>query len=114
KSLMIAAFVGGRLAANCGINCAAPYKKYQHRAEFGIAVLEEFWGNGIASALLTEIIAAARAMGYEQMELEVVTENTKAIALYKRFGFEIFGTRERSFKYLDGSFASEHLMLLKL
>ena len=44
---------------------------------------KEYWGLGIGSLLLSAIISGAREMNYEQIELEVVCENEKAIALYK-------------------------------
>ena len=53
-------------------------------------------------------------MGLEMIELEVVCENKRAIALYEKHGFRIYGTRPHSFKYRDGSYADEHLMLLDL
>ena len=51
---------------------------------------------------------------YEQLELEVVAENERAIALYNKFGFELYGTRENTFKYRDGLSRACHLMLKKL
>ena len=113
-ALMAAAFVEGELAANAGLTPVARLDKYRHRAEFGISVKEAFWGQGIGSALLPVVIAAARAAGYLQIELEVVAENRRASALYERFGFEDYGLRERSFRFRDGSFCAEKLMILQL
>ena len=36
--------------------------------------------------------------GYEQLELEVVAENTSAVALYKKAGFVEFGRNPKGFK----------------
>ena len=114
REVMVAAFVGGGLVACAGINKIAPREKYNHRAEFGISIIREFWNLGLGSALLTEIIAAAKAAGYEQLELEVVAENVRAIALYEKFGFETYGTRENSVKFRDGGYGAYRLMLKKL
>lgn len=63
---------------------------------------------------MSAVIESAKIAGYEQLELEVVADNKRGIALYQKFGFQIYGTREKSFRYRDGSYAAEHLMLLKL
>ena len=114
RALMIAAFVDGVLAANSGFNPAAPMEKYRLRAEFGISVKRAFWGRGVGSALLEANIEAARSAGYGQLELEVVTDNVRGIALYEKFGFQIYGTRPKSFAYRDGTYAAEHMMMLEL
>lgn len=114
KSMMIAAFSDGRIAATAGFSPVAPYERYRHRAEFGISVKKEYWNRGIGSVVLQEIIRSARAAGYEFLELEVVTENERAVRLYQKYGFICYGTREKSFRYRDGSFGAEHLMRLAL
>lgn len=114
KRIMIAAFIDGKLVANTGFNPFRQTDRVRHRAEFGISIIKEYWGQGIGSALLSELIAAAKQAGYEQLELEVVTENERGIALYKKLGFETFGTREHTFKYRDGRYCACHLMLRRL
>ena len=39
-----------------------------------------------------------RKAGYEQLELEVVAENTSAVALYKKAGFVEFSRNPKDFK----------------
>lgn len=112
--LMVCAAVDGAIVANAGISPIAPRERYRHRATFGISVLKEYWGLGIGSLLLAAIISGAREMGLEMLELEVVCTNERAIALYEKFGFRRYGTRPHSFKYRDGSYADEYLMLLEL
>jgi len=114
KRIMIAAFTAGRLVANAGLSRVSLREKHNHRAEFGISIIMEYWNRGLGSALLSAIIESAKKSGYEQLELDVVTENDRAVALYKKFGFETYGTRERSFKLRDESYTSEYLMLKKL
>ncbi len=114
KDLMICAFVHGILVASAGINPIALHQRYAHRASFGISICREYWGLGLGSHLLTAIINGAHEIGYEQLELEVVSENERGVALYRKFGFELYGTREHAFKYRDGTYASEYLMMLRL
>lgn len=112
KSIMISALINGEIVANAGFSPIAPYEKYRHRAEFGISIKRKCWNMGIGSLLLSAVIEVARTAGYEQIELEVVADNVRALALYQKFGFAIYGIREMSFKLRDGSYTAEHLMIL--
>jgi len=64
--------------------------------------------------LLTEILKYAKKVGFEQVELEVVSDNYKAINLYEKFGFKKYGTRSNSLKLKDGSYYTEYLMMKNL
>lgn len=108
--IMIAAFVNGELAGNAGLSCAGNYIKIKHRAEFGISIKEKFWGNGIGSILLSEIIKVADIIGYEQIELTVFSDNFKAQNLYKKYGFEIWGRNKNGYRLKDGSYRDELIM----
>lgn len=114
KAIMISAMVEGEIVANAGINMLSPHERLQHRAGFGISIKRSHWGMGIGSAILDAVIESAKAAHYEQLELDVVAENDRAISLYKKFGFQIFGTHEKAFRYRDGSYATVHLMVLNL
>lgn len=114
KSIMIAAVIDGIIVANASVNPVSNYERRKHRGDFGIAVIKEYWGMGIGTAVLEAIIEAAKSVGYEQLELEVVSDNEPAVSLYRKCGFKIYGTRENSFRYRDGSYSDGYLMLLKL
>lgn len=114
KNILIAAFIDGKIAATSGFNCVGPMDRYQHRAEFGISVLKDYWHIGVGTAVIEAVIGSAKKAGYEQLELEVVADNERAFNLYKKLGFKVYGTREKSFKYRDGTYAAEHLMILSL
>ena len=43
-------------------------------------------------------IDCARRAGYVQLELEVVADNERAAALYRRAGFEEYGRNPRGYK----------------
>ena len=58
--------------------------------------------------LLCEI---AKEKGIEQLELEVVADNDRAIALYKKIGFEKMGTFPHNMKYKDGKYADAYWMV---
>lgn len=60
-----------------------------------LAVLPELRRQGIAAALLSHVLAAARQEGATRATLEVRASNAPAIALYIAFGFEARGRRPR-------------------
>jgi ribosomal protein S18 acetylase RimI-like enzyme len=68
-----------------------PIRKIQIPELSKLYVLERFYGKGIGSGLLqkTELILTGK--GYKELSLEVWLENNRAIAFYKKHGFEIIG-----------------------
>ena len=66
----------------------------RHRARFGMGLIKEFWGEGIAQRLLEIMESHARSLGVIRIEAEVRAKNERGIKLYTRFGFEIEGTRK--------------------
>ena len=57
-----------------------------------LAVNEQFRRQGIGQALLAKGVEEARRKGYSKLVLEVEIGNEKAIALYRKSGFEITNT----------------------
>lgn len=112
RALMLLAFVDGRLAGSASFHAVLDRIRMRHRCSVGIVLYRKFWGMGIGTALLSEILAAAKAAGYEQAELEVASANAPAIGLYKKVGFEAVGTMPRALKYQDGTYA-DFLFMVK-
>ena len=94
----ILAEVDGLVSGLAGIESMGSKDKMRHRADFGISVDREYWGLGIGSALMEACIECAKKAGYEQMELNVVSENKRAIDMYEKAGFVEFGRNPRGFK----------------
>lgn len=88
-------------------------RRMSHRAEFGISVAKSEWGQGIGSALLQKIIEYAKEHMIELINLEVRSDNRRAIQLYERFGFWKIGTSPAYFK-IDGEYYDFNLMVLDL
>lgn len=80
-----------------------------HVAKLGMGVLAEFRGKGIGRKLINQCLELSIAFGFEKIELDVYSDNFKAISLYKTIGFQIEGTRENSRK-LDGQYQDIALM----
>ena len=98
REIEILALIGETVVGLAGIECVGTKSKLRHRAEFGISIDKEYWGLGIGKALTEACIECAKAAGYAQIELSVVADNTRAIALYESFGFCEFGRNPRGFR----------------
>lgn len=96
KDVYLCAIVDGRIVGTAGVD-GKGRSKVRHRAEFGIAIDKKFWGLGIGRELTMSCIECAKKAGYSQLELEVVSENSSAVALYKSAGFVEFGRNPRGF-----------------
>ena len=94
----ILAEVDGQVVGTAGIESLGNKAKLRHRCDFGISVEKAYWGYGIGRALTDACIACAKEAGYEQMELQVVAENDRAVRMYEKAGFVEFGRNPRGFK----------------
>ena len=80
------------------------------RAGIGIMVHEEYQGIGVGNALMSALCDLAdNWLNLHRIDLEVYTDNEPAIALYKKFGFEIEGTRRR-FAFRNGVYSDAYWM----
>lgn len=71
----------------------------RHKAVIGISVLKDYWGQGIGSILMNKLIDFAKSNNHiEIIYLEVISTNTRAINLYKKFGFITYATDGSSTK----------------
>lgn len=110
----IIALVDGVVAGNAGIEAVGRHAKLRHRAEFGVCLLREYWGLGLGTALLRACVACARQAGYEQLELSVASENSRAVALYEKAGFTVYARNPRGFKARTGKYQELLSMRLEL
>lgn len=104
----------GQIIGNVSIREIGRQDKVKHRCLLGISILKAYWSQGLGKFLMQRAIDFATQVGYEQIELEVVTENFRGVPLYTSYGFEIYGTRPRAFKLRDGRYMDEYLMVKKL
>lgn len=90
-------------------------RKERHKADiFAVYVTRAAQGRGIGRALLTQLLAHARATpGLEQVQLAVSATQQPARALYRALGFEVFGVERRALK-LDREYVDEEHMVLFL
>jgi RimJ/RimL family protein N-acetyltransferase len=108
----LVAEVEGEIIGSCSVGRPSNQKRFRHRGAMGIGLRKANWQQGIGKLMMQACIDWCKSNGIEQLELDVVTENTRALSMYKSFGFEIFGTKKHALKYGDGTYADEHFMIL--
>ena len=114
NKLLLLALIDGKIVGSCGITPVAEHLKTKHRGQFGISVIQDYWGLGIGSLLLQEILSFAKKNGIEQVELGVYSDNLRAQKLYERFGFIEWGRLPNAYKLKDGSYRDGINMILQL
>lgn len=110
-SVMMVAEVEGQVAGNCSISGMGYKSRIRHRCSMAIALKKDFWNLGIGYAMITYLAELTKQIGFEQMELEVVTDNVRGRKLYEKCGFTETGKRLRAMKYEDGTYADEIIMI---
>ena len=109
--VMLVCLVDGKIAGNCTLSWR-PLRKLKHRAGVGIALKKAYWGLGIGTRLLTELIQIAENQeNLLQLELEFIEGNSRAQALYEKMGFRISGIRPNAILLQDGTFLNEYSMV---
>jgi len=110
SDLLLCAELDGKVVGSCGLHPAHPAVRRRHALMLGISVLPEAQGRGVGSALMAALCDYAdRWAGALRLELAVYTDNARALALYRKFGFEIEGTF-RGYALRDGRFVDAHAM----
>ncbi|MBQ2914710.1 MAG: ribosomal protein S18-alanine N-acetyltransferase [Clostridia bacterium] len=71
---------------------------YEEAQVCNVAVLPEYRRQGIAKQLIEEMLRLSAEKGCQVCELEVNTENTPAVELYKKCGFEVAGIRKNFYR----------------
>ena len=114
NEVMMACLVDGRIVGTCEI-AFKNIMKTRHRAEVALAVRSEFWGQGIGTKMLHEMIRIAEEREEVlQIELEFIEGNTKGRSLYERLGFRIVGVQPNAIRLKDGTLLNVYLMIKKL
>ncbi len=111
---MLVCLVEGKIAGNCQISWSRGLKT-RHRASVALAILKEYWNQGIGTRLLRELIRnAEKNENILQMELDFVEGNTRARALYEKMGFRITGVKPNAIRLKDGTMLNEYSMVREI
>jgi ribosomal protein S18 acetylase RimI-like enzyme len=109
----LGAWQGSRLVG--AITCDREQRsKVRHIGHLvGMMVATTAQGQGVGRALLDAFIDAARRCdGLELITLTVTSTNEAAVALYKRAGFERFGTQRHAIKVAGRYHDKDHMVLV--
>jgi putative acetyltransferase len=99
----LVAEVEGRVVGTLGLHVQANPRR-RHSGDLGMAVHDDFQGQGVGSALLAAAIDLAdNWLGLHRIELHVYPDNAAGIRLYQNFGFVEEG-RARDFAFRNGAF----------
>ena len=97
------------------LNCIGSERvKIKHNTVLGMSVKEEYRDKGIGSKLLEYAIDWAKSTGVvKRIELHVFGTNSRAIHLYKKYGFEIEGEKQKAIK-INNEYINELIMALSI
>ena len=113
NSVHLVAELDGKVVASAGVFSAGHHVRRRHVSSLGISVAKDAQGKGVGSALMTALMDYADRWGQIlRIELNVFTDNDRAIALYERFGFVREGLL-RKYALRDGQYV-DSLMMARL
>lgn len=98
------------------LNFEAPKRrKISHTGEFGMGIHKDYRGNGLGKLMLEHLIEWAKSsQQIEKINLRVLENNTKAIEMYKRYGFKENGRKTKEVKISEGNYLDDLSMELLL
>lgn len=111
---MISIFQEESIIGNIAIRSVGKGRKTAHRCNVGLAVRKDYHGYGLGTLLMERAIKFAKDVGYEYMELGVLSDNMPARNLYKKMGFVEGGCFPEAFHLDTGESVDEVLMYKKL
>lgn len=99
----------GQVVGMLGLSQATNPRR-AHTGQIGMAVHDDYHGQGVGSKLMAAVIDLAENwLNLSRLELTVFTDNAPAIALYKKFDFEREGTLRR-YAFRNGQFVDADMM----
>jgi L-phenylalanine/L-methionine N-acetyltransferase len=105
----LVAVVDGRVVGMLDLHVQQSPRRRQS-GDIGMAVHDDYQGQGIGSALMTAMLELAdNWIGLRRIELTVYTDNGPAVHLYQKFGFLIEGTA-RQYALRNGMYVDAHYM----
>jgi len=113
NELIMFAEQGGKLAGMSAINRRATPKTRHTATIWGVYVLPDWRGLGLAEVLIRACEGWAVKKGITILKLMVVSTNAAAIRCYQRCGFSIYGIEPRAMKY-EGEYQNDVMMAKKL
>lgn len=111
NDIMLVAKVNGKIVGDASLSRLP--RRMSHRGDLGVAVVKEYWNQGIGSQLMSKILDFAKENSFEIIDLQVRSDNLRAIHLYERYGFKKIGIHPVFFK-INNEYISFDYMCLRL
>ncbi len=106
----LVACIEQEIAGQLNIHMFPNRPRRRHAGQLGMAVRDDFQGQGVGTALVQAAVDVAdNWLNLARLELEVFTDNEPALRLYKKFGFTIEGTLTR-YAYRAGQYVDVYAM----
>ena len=106
--LHLVAVIDGKAVGSASLNRFE--NRRAHAGSIGMAVHDAYAGRGAGSALMAALVGQAdNWLNLKRLELNVWSDNSRAMALYERFGFEREGVF-RNYAWRDGAYADSVAM----
>lgn len=86
---------GGRVVGWAAVSRVSSREVYRGVVEHSIYVDPAIQGRGVGKLLLTALVDSTEAAGMWTIQSSIFPENTPSLALHRKLGFRVVGTRER-------------------
>jgi len=104
----LVACADGEVVGELSLHTSPTRWRVRHAGEIGMAVRDDRQGKGVGTALMEAALDLAdNWLNLTRIALTVYTDNKAALALYKKFGFEIEGTHRR-YAFRDGGYVDAY------
>jgi putative acetyltransferase len=104
------ACAGAEVVGQLALHTFPNSPRRRHAGQIGMAVREDWHGQGVGTALMQAAIDLAdRWLNLTRLELDVYVDNAAAIRLYQKFGFVIEGTLVQ-YAFRDGAYVDTYAM----
>ena len=106
----LVACADGEVIGNLGLETSPNRPRMRHVGSIGMAVRDDWQGKGVGTALMEAALDLAdNWLNLTRIELRVYVDNSGAVALYEKFGFEVEGTHRR-LAFRNGEFVDAYSM----
>lgn len=89
-SIMLLAKEHGEIIGNASVSRLP--RRMSHRGDISLAVVKAHWNKGVGSQLLCRAMEFAKENVFAFLDLQVRSDNLRAIRLYEKHGFQKIGT----------------------
>ncbi|WP_155972070.1 GNAT family N-acetyltransferase [Streptococcus ruminantium] len=110
RELCLLAKVGSEVVGAISVKSSKQFR-ISHIGNIFIAVKKAYWGHGLGTILLEEVLHWAEEMNLlRRLELTVQVRNQAAVHLYQKLGFVIEGTQVRGARTDEGEWLDLYYM----